>query len=140
MTLRRVGVSRVRMSARTSASPRCARSDLLILLPGASRPLWESGGFLLPGTPRPLESASVARCGPNRAFVQCNLAVRTLLRGNRERLVIVGTCVMGRLGGSVPGKGAAFQHTSILVRPLKERPEGRFWWSRRVLPPGPLCL
>ena len=42
-----------------------------------------------------------------------------------------------------PGKNTVVPHTSILVRPRQSRPRcakrpGRFWWSRRVLPPGPL--
>src|SRR3546814_20778498 len=43
-----------------------------------------------------------------------------------------------------PEENIAFEHTSILVRPRQKpaRPSRNagLWWSRRVLPPGPLCL
>lgn len=65
--------------------------------------------------------ASVARCSPYRWYPLLlpgaartallslvTQSVRTLLRGNRERLVIVGTCVMGRCGGPIPGKSLRF--------------------------------
>src|SRR3546814_8681196 len=77
------------------------------------------------------EGASVARCSPNRwnplllpgaartALKPCNLYQRRIgLRGNRERLVIVGPCKFERFHGALrPGKNTVFQHTSILVRP-----------------------
>src|SRR3954452_1605519 len=75
------------------------------------------GRFCCPALPGPLVSASVARCGPTALLSLVTQPVRVRLRGNRERLVIVGTCVMGRCGGPIPGESCAFQHTSILVRP-----------------------
>ena len=50
------------------------------------------GDFCCPVSPVPLVSASVARCGPNRAFTKVTQSVGTSLRGNCERLVVVGTC------------------------------------------------
>ena len=44
----------------------CAHGNLLTLLPGES--LVEVEGFCCPAPSKPLESASVARCGPYRAF------------------------------------------------------------------------
>ena len=80
--------------------------------------MMEVGSFCCSVLPIPPVSASVARCGPNRAFVLVTQSVRTLLRGNRERLVVVGTCGFERFYGAFrPGKNSAFQHTSILVRP-----------------------
>ena len=76
------------------------------------------GSFCCSVLPVPPVSASVARCGPNRAFVLVTQSVRTLLRGNRERLVVVGTCGCERFYGAFrPGKNTVFQYTSILVRP-----------------------
>ena len=57
------------------------------------------GSFCCPVLPVPLVSASVARLGPNRAFVFVTQSVRTLLRSNCERLVIVGTCGFEPLTG-----------------------------------------
>src|SRR3954451_5585708 len=57
---------------------------------GAKR---EVGSFCCPVLPVPLESPSVARWGPT-ALKLCNFSpLGPQLRGNRERLVIVGTCV-----------------------------------------------
>src|SRR3546814_12025772 len=69
----------------------------------------------------------------------------TLFRSARARaslsLALVGfEQFYGLLG---PGENIVFQHTSILVRPRQDGLRyGRspFWWSRRVLPPGPLRL
>ena len=94
----------------------------------------EVGGFCCPAPPEPLESASVARCGPDRAKL-CNVCpLGHQLRGKSERLVIVGTCRFERFYGAFrPGKNTVFQHTSILVRPHQKPPV-----SRRVVvePPG----
>jgi hypothetical protein len=83
-------------------------------------------------------------CCPVRTEPRLSLvtsSVRTQLRGNRERLVIVGTCRFERFYGSFrPGKNTAFEYTSILVRPRQETRIRAFWWSRRVPPPGPLHL
>ena len=102
------------------------------------------GGFCCPVPPVPLESASVARCGPNRAFVLVTQSVRTSLRGNRERLVIVGTCGFERFyGASQAGQKQRFStHVDPGSAPSETAAAARAvcWWSRRVLPPGPLRL
>jgi hypothetical protein len=80
------------------------------------------GSFCCSVLPVPPVSASVARCGPNRALVRLTSSVRTQLRGNRECLVVVSTCGCDRFYGSIrPGKNIVFQHTSILVRPRQDR-------------------
>src|SRR3954469_14009675 len=57
---------------------------------GAKR---EVGSFCCPVLPKPLESPSVARWGPT-ALKLCNFSpLGRQLRGNRECLVVVGTCV-----------------------------------------------
>ena len=76
-------------------------------------------GFCCPAPLGPLESTSVARCGPNRAFGQCNLVredrVTLRLRMPRCRWHLWG---FERFNGSFrPGKNTVFQYTSILVRP-----------------------
>ena len=101
----------------------------------------ESGELLLLGAPR---TAGFRFCCPVRTEPRLSLvtsSVRTQLRGNRERLVIVGTCRFERFNGSFrPGKNTTFEYTSILVRPRQEPRFRAFWWSRRVPPPGPLHL
>ena len=93
------------------------------------------------GAPR---TAGFRFCCPVRTEPRLSLvtsSVRTQLRGNRERLVIVGTCRFERFNGSFrPGKNTTFEYTSILVRPRQEPRFRAFWWSRRVPPPGPLHL
>ena len=105
------------------------------------RPNTESGELLLPGAP---QTAGFRFCCPVRTEPRLSLvtsSVRTQLRGNRERLVIVGTCRFERFNGSFrPGKNITFEYTSILVRPRQEPRFRAFWWSRRVPPPGPLHL
>ena len=55
------------------------------------------GSFCCPVLPVPLESASVARCGPTALF-WCNVRPQgRQLRRNRECFVIVGTCEYGPL-------------------------------------------
>ena len=97
------------------------------------------GSFCCSVLPKPPESASVARCGPNRAFDFVTQSVRTSLRSNRERLVIVGTCVMGRCGGPIPGESCAFQHTSILVRPHQKRRKTAFFGGAAGYRPRVRC-
>jgi len=84
--------------------------------------------------------ASVARCLPYRwnplllpgaartaLLSDVTQSVRTLLRGNCERLVVVGTCGCERFYGAFrPGKNTVFQYTSILVRPHQN-------WPRRAV-------
>ena len=53
------------------------------------------GGFCCPAPPKPLESPSVARWGPTALLLRNVSPLGRQLRGNRERLVIVGTCVNG---------------------------------------------
>ena len=100
----------------------------------------KGGELLLPGAPR---TAGIRFCCPVRPEPRSSFitsVVRPQLCSNRERLVIVGTCGFDRFYGSItPGKNIMLVHTSILVRPHQDRlAESRFWWSRRVLPPGPL--
>ena len=92
-----------------------------------STPLWKWG-------------ASVARCSPYRwnplllpgaartaLLSDVTQSVRTSLRGNCERLVVVGTCGCERFYGAFrPGKNTVFQYTSILVRPHQN-------WPRRAV-------
>ena len=59
----------------------------------------------------------------------------------RASLSLALTCFEHFYGLLRPGEDIAFQHTSILVRPhQKPRASRDMWWSRRVLPPGPLRL
>src|SRR3954466_16161455 len=85
---------------------------------------------------QPKWGASVARCSPYRwnplllpgaartaLLSDVTQSVRTLLRGNRERLVVVGDCCCERFYGAFrPGKNTVFQYTSILVRPHQNWP------------------
>ena len=59
----------------------------------------------------------------------------------RASLSLALTCFEHFYGLLRPGEDIAFQHTSILVRPRQTPRTSRdMWWSRRVLPPGPLRL
>jgi hypothetical protein len=88
---------------------------------GASRLRKGSGGSVARpprGRWNPLLLPGAARTALLSLVTQ---SVRTLLRGNRERLVVVGTCGFERFYGAFrPGKNSAFQHTSILVRPRQD--------------------
>lgn len=96
-----------------------------ILLPGSARTLLKPYNHALWG----ISYAAIANASLSLAFVGFE-----------------------RFNGSFrPGKNTAVPHTSILVRPLRlswrgdvvlrtQAPCEESWWSRRVLPPGPLYI
>src|SRR3982750_503705 len=102
---------------------------------GAKR---EVGSFCCPVLPVPLESPSVARWGPT-ALKLCNFSpLGRQLRGNRERLVIVGTCVYEPSRWH-PYRSAiaSLLHSSILFRPHQQPREiAGGGGGAGVLPPG----
>ncbi len=125
-------------------------SDLVILLPGPASCQRKSGGFCCPAPPGAagFRFCCPVRSGPRFHFI--TLTVRSQLRGNRERLVVVGTYRFERFYGAFrPGKEFRLStHVDPSSAPSAE-PLGRhacvlalrvMWWSRRVLPPGPLRL
>lgn len=103
---------------------------------------WErSGGFCCPAPPAAAEFPSVARWVQPRYFrvTSGREALNYAAMASASlSLALVSFAQFNGLHG--PGENIAFQHTSILVRPRQKAPEGPFWWSRRVLPPGPLRL
>src|SRR5215216_5732244 len=85
-----------------------------------------SGELLLPGAPRAAGIPFCCPVGSDRAFVFVTQSVRTLLRSNCERLVIVGTCV------NEPSRWhpyrsatASLLHSSILFRPRQQPRKSR---------------
>src|SRR3954467_10039066 len=82
--------------------------------------------------------ASVARClrtPPDGAYPArtSSIGITNRLRGLRYRsIVVVGNYGLARYVGAISGKSTSFTPSSILFRP--------HWWSRRVLPPGPIGL
>ena len=105
-----------------------------ILLPGKL----ESEGFCCPA---PSEAAGIPFCcpvGSDRAFVFVTQSVRTLLRSNCERLVIVGTCV-NEPSRWHPYRSAitSLLHSSILFRPHQQARDSAVpGGGAGVLPPG----
>src|SRR5882672_10523067 len=92
------------------------------------------GGIL----PKNKVEASVARClrtPPDGAYPARTLSIgiTNRLRSLRYRsIVVVGNYGLARYVGAISGKSTSFTPSSILFRP--------HWWSRRVLPPGPIGL
>ena len=100
--------------------------------------------------PVPLESHSVARLGPTALLSNNVSPLGRQLRGNRERLVIVGTCE------NEPSRWRPYRsatrpllHSSILFRPHQQRREESPRSKRfppllveapGYCPPGPKCL
>ncbi len=101
-----------------------------------------SGGFCCPAPPGAAEFPSVARWVQPRSFwvMSGREAINYAARARASlSLALVSFAQFNGLHG--PGESIVFQHTSILVRPRQKAPEkGPLWWSRRVLPPGPLRL
>ena len=101
------------------------------------------GSFCCPVLPVPLESASVARCGPDRAK-PCNLYPRRAFSYAARASASLSLALVG-LNGFAAHSGRA-KTSSLNTRrswfgPVRSPrfPED-LWWSRRVLPPGPLHL
>ena len=97
---------------------------------------WEVGGFCCPAPPVPLESPSVARWGPT-ALKLCNVCpLGRQLRGNRECLVVVGTCVNEPSRWPGPIGNRVFIALVDPISPPSETAETRdFWWRRRGTAP-----
>jgi len=96
----------------------------------------EVGGFCCPAPPVPLESPSVARWGPT-ALKLCNVSpLGPQLRGNRECLVVVGTCVNEPSRWPGPIGNRVFIALVDPISPPSETAEIRgFWWRRRGTAP-----
>src|SRR6185369_14895270 len=80
------------------------------------------GRFCCPALPEPLESPSVARWGPTALKLSNFSPLGRQLGSNRERLVIVGTCVYEPSRWH-PYRSAiaSLLHSSILFRPHQQR-------------------